>query len=166
MFSYCKRSSHLNKDLQPNYHVNNLLTLEGFNKGPFMCNGLNLPRVPFKQTPPGRLLAVESQLRGRNRSEQMFCQDEQELPQFSTFRPMPIPAKGPPPCAPSAMLQTSGLKNPDNLCRHVTLRTPCGNECACGQACLCKDVWMDMNKVPYKASPAPMCVGNDVNYRF
>ena len=166
MFSYCKRTNQSvqTRDFPINYQMSNLHTVEGFNKRPFMCTGLNVPAMPMKQVPLG-LYDVEATLRGRNREEQVFCQNEKraELPQYAFFRPMPVPGKAPIPIAPT--IQTSGMRN-DSLCRHVTMTTPCGDSCACDHRCSCRATWTQLNQVPFRAGPPPMASNACDSIRF
>lgn len=163
MFTYCRRNASLsdNKETRQfplEYKMASFNTLPGFNKDPFMCRGLNIPRMPTRQV-PSHLFEWESALQGRNVSQQQMCKEEGELPHFATYN-MPLMAPlNPIPTGPSAVISTSGVKPQEGvLCRHVTMTTPCGKSCACPLACTCKTLMQDRNKVPFRAvAPRMTC---------
>ncbi len=156
MFSYCKRTMRKDGDQTFfNYNMSPLQTPNGFKAQPFLCRGLNVPRFPMKQV-PAHLYDLENTLHGRNRSEQVMCQNEQELPNFSTYQ-MPAIGLNPIPTGPTALLSTVSVRPLDGtLCRHVTMTTPCGHNCACSLSCTCKDLMADRNKQPYRAAAPRM----------
>jgi hypothetical protein len=148
LFSYCKRTSNNEHTHVPYvYKMSPLQTIQGFNKLPAYCQGLNVPYVANRGL-PRNLIERETELRGQGKIYQPYCANTTEKGdlQFSMFdylQNMPYPHKAPIPCVPTPVVQMS--PSGGSPCSHSHITTRCGRSCACSLSCQCKIQSLERN---------------------